>query len=293
MILLTNFGLSECVAVEFMTNHWIIDSYTAMADVNPDGSVSVEEYITYEFTKDFSGVLRRRIDTFTASSIDGISILEVVDIDEEDIAKSKLKQLESDSYEIIFDEEYDMVSGIDISFDQTDKKRTLVFRYTLYDLISIYSDMALLDWSFLDRGNSPSVRDISVNVCIPKSEDIESMQSFLQGPLYSQKLNKEKAVDFEASLLNGDEDLRLILLLPTSMVPEGRKKIDNEIAEKVLVEMQEYEREIELVRKEYERQQLTIKLLTYISGGLILAALVYLYIKYDRDPKQVLKNLYQ
>lgn len=81
-----------------------------------------------------------------------------------------------------------------------------------------------------------------------------------------------------------DENLRLVMLLPTSMVPEGRKIIENEIADKVLADMQEYEEMIGQAREAYERRQLTIKLLTIVTWILIAIAFVYIFIKYDKDP---------
>jgi len=285
VILITSLGISKSLANEDIPNSWDIHSYTATAQVNPDGSVSIEEYITYNFNKNFSGTIRKNIDAFAASLIDNLSVYYVVEADEEDIKKSKLEQIKSGSYELIYDEEYGIVNGIDVSLDPEEKQKTLVYKYTLYDLVGIYKDMALLDWSFINQGDGQCLGEVSITVHIPKGGDAELTQSFLQGVLYSQQFKDGNTIQFDASLMTGDEDLRLILLLPMSMIPEGRKMIENEITDKVLAAMQEYEEKIGQAREAYERRQLTIRLLSIVTWILIAIAFVYIFIKYDKDPK--------
>ncbi len=285
IVLISTLGVSQSLANEDISDSWKIHSYTSTAHVNSDGSVSIEEYITYKFNKNFSGTIRKNIDAFVASSIDNMSVYNVVETNEEDIKKSKLEQIESDSYEFIYDEEYGIVNAIDISIDTEEKQKTLVYKYTLYDLVGIYKDMALLDWSFISREDGLCLGEISISVHIPKGGDVELTQSFLQGVLYSQQFKDGNTVQYDASLMTGDEDLRLILLLPNSMVPEGRKIIENEIADEVLADMQEYEEKIGQARQAYERRQLTIWLSTIVACASIAIVFVFLFIKYDKDPK--------
>lgn len=290
VLLLSDFGLSISLAEEDTPNPWIIDSYTAIANINPDGSMDVEEFVTYEFSKGFTGTLKREIDTFAASGIDNIGIYDVMDLNEDDITKSKLEEIKSSSYKVLIDEEYDMVSGMDVSINTEDRQKTVVYKYTLYDLVGIYSDIALLDWSFLNKEDNPIIGDISIKIRIPKDSDMESVKSYLQGPLYTQHIKGESSVDIEASILDGGRDLKLLLLLPVSTITEGRKKIDNEIAEKVIGEMKTYENEIGIVREEYERRNLVKSLSIYIAAGLIVLSFIYIYLRYDKDPKTDIKK---
>lgn len=284
ILLITSLGISKSLANEDMPISLDIHAYTASAHVNPDGSVSIEEYITYNFNKNFSGTIRKNIDAFAASSIDNFSVYYVAEVDEEDIKKSKLEQIKSDTYKLIYDEEYGIVNGIEVSIDKEENQKTLVYKYTLYDLVGIYKDMALLDWSFINQEDGRCLGEISISVHIPKGGDVELTQSFLQGALYSQQFKEGNTVKYDASLMLEDGDLRLVMLLPTSMVPEGRKIIENEIADKVLADMQEYEEIIGQAREAYERRQLIIRLLSIVTWVLIAIAFVYIFIKYDKDP---------
>ena len=49
---------------------------------------------------------------------------------------------------------------------------------TLYDLVGIYKDMALLEWSFINKEDGPCLGDISISVHIPKGGDVELTQAF-------------------------------------------------------------------------------------------------------------------
>ena len=53
--------------------------------------------------------------------------------------------------------------------------------------------------------------------------------------------------------------------------------------------MEEYEKEIEAARKDYETRHLTIDLLTFITIGVIVVVGIYLYFRYDKDPKLATK----
>jgi hypothetical protein len=292
IIFISTLGVCESLASEDTPKSWDIHSYEAMIHVNTDGSVSVEEYVTYKFNKNYTGVVRKNIDAFAASAVENISIHHVSEVNEEDIKKSKLEQIKSDAYEVLYDQEYGFINGIDISVDAEEKQKTLVYKYTLYDLVGIYKDMALLEWSFINKEDGPCLGDISISVHIPKGGDVELTQAFLQGVLYSQQLQDNSVVQFDASLMTGEDDLRLLLLLPTSMVAEGRKIIDNEITEQVLADMQQYEEMIGQARQAYERRQLTVKLLTILSCVFIVGVLAFLFVKYDKDPKTGIKKTY-
>ena len=289
IIFISTLGVCESLASEDTPKSWDIHSYEAMIHVNTDGSVSVEEYVTYKFNKNYTGVVRKNIDAFAASAVENISIHHVSEVNEEDIKISKLEQIKSDAYEVLYDQEYGFINGIDISVDAEEKQKTLVYKYTLYDLVGIYKDMALLEWSFINKEDGP-VWETFLLVYIFPREGCRTNTSFLQGVLYSQQLQDNSVVQFDASLMTGEDDLRLLLLLPTSMVAEGRKIIDNEITEQVLADMQQYEEMIGQARQAYERRQLTVKLLTILSCVFIVGVLAFLFVKYDRNPKRVKKT---
>ncbi|NLN42167.1 MAG: DUF2207 domain-containing protein [Clostridiales bacterium] len=58
IVLISTLGVSQSLANEDISDSWKIHSYTSTAHVNSDGSVSIEEYITYKFNKNFSGTIR-------------------------------------------------------------------------------------------------------------------------------------------------------------------------------------------------------------------------------------------
>lgn len=282
---MSNLGLSICLGAEDKPNPWVIESYTAFADVKPDGSMVIEEYITYKFSKGFTGALKRHIDTFASSGVEDLSIFDLVEADNEDISKSKLEKIDPDSYEIILDKEYGMLEEIDIYLESGAKQRTLVYKYTLNDLVGLYKDMALLEWTFLNEDDSQSLDNIKINISVPKSSDMETIKPFLLGPLYSQQVNVDKTIiAFEGHRMIKDHDLEIVMLLPISVIPEGRKRIDNEITQSVLYYMEGYEKEIVVLRKEYESRQLVIKLLTYVTAGIIVISMIYLFLKHGKDP---------
>lgn len=285
ILLIMDFGLLTCLAEGEDADPWTVESYTAFADIGSDGSMDIEEYITYKFTKDFPGTLKRRMDTFATSGLDGLSIHSVDELDPEDIRNSKKETLQGDAYDVVYDTDYGLVNEIDITLDEEDRGKTLVFKYKLYDLVGLYKDMALLDWTFMDDVDSREIKDIFVSVNLPKGANPDTVYSTLLGPLYSQQLGEDNNISYEASLMDGGRSLRLTMLLPTSTIPGGRKMIDNEITKEVLSDMEEYESEIEATRKDYETRLLTIDLLTYITIGVIILVGVYLYFRYDRDPK--------
>lgn len=285
IILLSDFGLSVSLAEDDLDKVSSISSYVSIYDINIDGSMVVEEYITYKFAKDFPGVLERPINTSDASGVDDLGIYELAVIDEEDITKSELETIHPDSYELILDEEYGMIEGIEISLDNEEKEKTLVFKYKLNDFVGLYSDVALVNWSFIEEGDNKFIDNVSIDINFPKVEDVEAIESFIQGPLYSQQTRQDNTIHFDGTTISKGRNLRILLLFPTSLIPEGRKRIDNNITGEILKEMDVYETEMDLVRKDYETRQLIMKLLVYLTLGILVLAIIYIYIKYHRDPK--------
>ncbi|MGI5851393.1 MAG: DUF2207 domain-containing protein [Clostridiales bacterium] len=285
ILALMSFSTLACLAEGEEADPWFIESYAAFADIRPDGSMKIEEYISYRFAEDFPGTLKRRMDTFAASGLDELSIYSVEELDTEDIRKSKKEPIQEEDYIVNHDQDYGLVNGIDITLGEGDKSSILVFEYTLHDLVGIYKDMALLDWTFLDDVDSQGIEDIFISIDIPKGGSLDTIHSTLFGPLYNQEHKEGNTISYEARLMDQGRSLSLTVLMPISIIPDGRKTIENEITQNVLSGMEEYEKEIEAARKDYETRQLTIDLLTYITIGLIVAVGIYLYFRYDKDPK--------
>lgn len=284
-----NFSSLTCLAEGEEADPWVVESYAAFADIRPDGSMKIEEYIAYRFTEDFPGTLKRRMDTFAASRLDELSIYSVEELDMEDIRNSRKEAIQQEDYNVNYDIDYGLVNGIDITLGEEDKSRILVFEYTLHDLVGIYKDMALLDWTFMNDVDSQEIEDIFISINIPKGGSLDTIHSTLLGPLYSQELKDANTISYEARLMDQGRSLSITMLMPTSIIPDGRKTIDNEITQKVLSSMEEYEKEIEAARKDYETRHLTIDLLTFITIGVIVVVGIYLYFRYDKDPKLATK----
>ncbi|NLJ40735.1 MAG: DUF2207 domain-containing protein, partial [Clostridiales bacterium] len=234
IVFLTGLGAGKSLAQEEdMLNPWIIDGYDAVAYIDIDGSATIEEYITFKFTREFDGVLKRQLDTTGATSLDDFSVYKAVDIDHEDITKSELEEIKKDSYRLAADEEYGMVNGVDITLGVEAKEMTLLYKYKLNDLIGIYNDGALFNWTFIDDRDNPGEGDMSIKIVLPKGVNMGSVQSFLQGPLYIQETEDDNIITFDTNHIVEEQGLKLSLLLPASHISEGRKRIENNIAGKI------------------------------------------------------------
>jgi hypothetical protein len=242
-----------------------IEDCRIYAFVNADGSMDIEEYITYNISKKHEGPIKWLIDISRASKLDSLEVFTVSQMDEEDITDSILEPCKLvDQPTEDMDRVYTMKPGtypeetkeIDIYLSPNTDMKTIVMKYRLHDLVVIYRDTAALYWDCITKGHYSNIRNAEINVILPEGALKDDISCFAYGVWNA----KSEVLDGGAVYLTGerfksDESLEAVLVFPKSLVNQGRKLVDNDALNKILEEQLARMEELELSRQKKEQEQ--------------------------------------
>lgn len=268
-----------------------VDKYTIYAQIHGDGSMSVQEVLTYNFNGSFNGILRD-IDTSGASAIEEIQVFESSVVGPESLQDISLKEYipveEGNKGDdgVFTIEEQGGLQSLAIFSPSLSERKTFVITYVLRDVITRYEDIGELYWQFVPGNWDFDLENVTVHINVPKGADIEDLKIFGHGPLTgeSRRVDAENLI-FEAPVIRPGEFLEARLLFPATLVPD----IENIISKDALDEIMEEERGwAEEANLERERHARAYSITSGIIGLLLLLNIVifiYIYKNYDREHK--------
>ncbi len=273
-----------------------ISDYSAYVTIHSDGSVFFDEYITYRLNE--AEVLTQKpINMAGASEMLDLEVfyLDTASADIEDTESlisvpigSDTGEQDEGTYRLSTASEMDELYHITIPIIG-DKKQTAtyVYRYTLKDLIFMYKDTAAFFWQFVSIDSDITVDHIEATITTPEAEGHEDvLTGFQRGAIYGSKsLLSDNLFWVGADNMTTDEYLEVTILMPTALIPEGRKIIDNFARETIMNELTAWEDDADRIRLEDQFRFKSSWTLTALTGMLMLGAGIFLFLKMGRRTK--------
>jgi len=235
------------------------------AVVNPDGSMDVEEYITYDVPRSHEGPVVRHIDIAHSSSMENLEVFSVIPADTEGSGQPEL-----DPYEFVDEPDQNMskvyttkpgaspeeVQEVLIYLPAGGGEHTVVLKYRLNDLVSLYRDTAVLYWNPAAKGYGLDVRNMDMRIALPQGTKHDGVKPFVYGALEgSCEVLEDGTVGITAKKLGSKEFMEVTLVFPKDGVAQGRKVIDNDGLGRILEEQRLKAEEMELLRRQKEQEQ--------------------------------------
>lgn len=257
-----------------------VQEWRISAVVNPDGSMDVEEYITYDVSRSHEGPVVRYIDIAHSSSMKNLEVFSVTSVDTEGSHQPEL-----DPYEFVDKPDQSMskvyttrpgpspeeVQEVVIYLPSDAGKHTVALKYRLNDLVSLYRDTAVLYWNPIVKDYGLDVQNIDMRIVLPQGTKLDGVKPFVYGALEGSCLvSEDGSVNVTAKKLGSKEFMEVTLVFPKDGVAQGRKVIDNDGLGRILEEQRLKAEEMELLRRQKEQEQkLRLIVIAGATAGII------------------------
>ncbi len=298
--------------------YYDIYRYMIDVDIQPDGSAEIEEWITYNYTGQFNGVLR----DVDFSSTGGLENPQVYVEKNGSLVEWKLNSTDNldeesgpGTYNLVKE---DQIAHFKIYEPSSNENKTFVIKYTFRDAVTKYNDIAEFNRKMIDPTWTVALNNVEINFTLPEGAQREEIKVFGHGPLTGEsKILDERHVQFISYYQAPREMLETLVLFPTSLVPQSARLVaedalprimanekqsaeeanrQREEARQQVAEYEQRQRE-EALRRQMEAERIAalqpigniIGLLFFLSWFFVI---IYIYIKYDRELKHNFEGKY-
>lgn len=247
-------------------------------ELNPDGSMDIHEFLTYKVSSEYDGRIEKYINISRASEVIGLEVSLVSrDNPDEPIIDTEMLTLdyvESPidgqtgvySYEVL-EVGQNKFKVINVFLPAGKENVTIALRYTLSDVIYLYNDTSLLQWTFVPQAENDFTGKISIEIDLPQNNISAHINAFAHGAQNVDNIViNDSSVGISANGLRQGEFLEAFVLMPVNAVPNGRKIVDNYI----LSDMLEFEDHLDYLARQAELKQAQRKRSVTIAGLILL-----------------------
>ncbi|HHV95027.1 MAG TPA: DUF2207 domain-containing protein [Clostridiaceae bacterium] len=275
-----------------------ISGYNITITINTDGSADIEEYITYNFSGKFNGVLF----DLDLSGTKGISNSEVYILKQgQHVPVEKSDSEEPGTY--LYTKEGNMVH-FKVFEPSENEEKTFIYKYTLIDAVTKYSDIAEFNRKMIGTGWQVHIENILIKATLPDGATKDDIKVFAHGPLTgTSRIIDHRTVEFTVPLLPPETFVETRILFPTSLVPDSKNTIDKialpdilehegKLAEEANIAREKAREQLRLQEERERRLKTAGKVVFYILLPLWFMIIILLYIKYDKEYKRKFTGKY-
>ena len=281
MVLILVFTMNMVNAMD--DRSYRMDQFHVKAILNEDGSMDIEEIITYDFTGSFNGVFR----TLKTAGSDGIDNIEIM-INEHGYYVNANESLseKNNTYQKI--KEADGIRLKIFSKSQDEKKQFLI-KYRVQNVAVKYNDIAELYWKFMGSETDVTIKDFKVEIKLPHGVEMEDIKVFAHGPLSGNidKIDGENIV-LTVEKLNPHTFVEGRILFPTKLIEKSTKTVNKDALSNILIEEEKWVREANIKR---QKARILISI-SFIYAILEILLIIFIYFKYDKEYSTSFKGSY-
>ncbi|HSJ67403.1 MAG TPA: DUF2207 domain-containing protein [Anditalea sp.] len=258
-----------------------IEQVNIVAEIHPDGSMTVQETRAYNFNGKFTYAFRQ------FPHQEGIIITDYS-------VKSNGKFLPlSDKEElghfVILDKKN--YTEVGWSFEAKDEVREFTVTYTLENIIQRYEDAAVLYYKFIDK--QWKVNQENVNITIRYTgqyEELPASRHWLHGPAHAySEIGSDGEILIESHTVSKNDFLEIRALYPEHWFPEVFQ-VDDEVVEDIMSEEKQWadeanERRLAAIASDERFEQIYewAPIAIFSLYALMLALVIWIYKSYRRE----------
>ena len=254
------------------------DDMKIIANVNEDGSMQVNETIVWDIDGELNGVYRDILignSSNKGSSASDIKITNVT-VDGNNYTYSAMSASNGD--EGVYN-----VNGINngvrvkVFVPSSDEKRIMEISYTLFDVVTKYSDVAEVYWNFIGKGWENGISNVSIQINLPRESNI--LKIYGHGPLNgNSKILDQKSVLLTADQLRSKQAVDARVVFDTDIVPYAKKEVNKVALEKIVAD------EIVLADEANAKRESAKKLLYTFPAvcGVAIVLPIFIFVAYKR-----------
>ncbi len=169
------------------------------------------------------------------------------------------------------------------------EKVAFLVTYRLDRVVVLHQDVAELYWNFIMPNDYDDIKDVKVQINLPKSQDSDNFRFWAHGPLSGdiKALDSKDGVIAEIGYLENTELLDIRMTFDKDVIKDTSKvKMSNSLALKGILEVEERRADIaNQLRESLLKKYNLVKYGTLIIYGLLVITGIYVYFKYAKSPK--------
>lgn len=264
-----------------------IAGYSGEMVLGADGSLTVEEYVTWHVSG--SPVLTRRLDVSNATAVEDISVYRVAEADPADpraaqrvpLGRSDKPGADTYTYEIT-EEASGRYLELTLRPDMAGRYLTLVFSYRLTDCAYLYQDGAAYSFNPLWQAGEGTLGSFYMHCRV--GEDIEQGEGtpryYANGGITEQWTGP----DLYSSEVDLSTGLEVVAVLPASWVPQGRKAVKNNILPHLDAQQQIYRIQREELYAQRQKALARGRLTLWVAVGVMAGGMILIFLLYGIRP---------
>ncbi len=257
--------------------YYRIQSVVIQAQLNPDGSMDIQESRTYKFRGAFH---------WATYFLPKDKIGEIVDfsVGEERRPYAPSHTGTEGTYE--YEESPEQVQA-KWYFDARNEERTFIISYKILDVIKAYSDVAVLYYKFIGTGWDHTSQEVQVEISPPKSASKDEIKAWAHGPLWgSIDILNDGKIRANVQSLPAKTFWEVRAIYPTGLFPQIKNITSSEIVPQILTEEKHWADQANARREEWlKRKEVKENRKRYgfwIVLGLSALGVAYFFLLFNR-----------
>lgn len=232
-----------------------ITNWNVKCDIIEDGSIIINEYITFRFNGSFNGVYREIITNGTG----GIDNLEVIEKNAKgDVLFKKTSKGTNGQIGVYETNQADDNVNIKIYSPAKDGEKTFNIVYKVKNVCKKYNDIGELYYSFLGKENRTHIDGFNVNINFPYTFSKDKVKIFAHGPLNGVvKFINNNTINLNVSNVSENNLVAARIVFPKEYIKNSNNIINKDGYTEIIEEENHYINRIEedRVRKEESKRK--------------------------------------
>ena len=159
--------------------------------------------------------------------------------------------------------------------------------YTLKDLVLVHNDVAELYYNFIPSGFEETIRDVTVNVKLPRIDD--TLRVWAHGAIYGdvKKINNDNYSYLNATIgtIYPSEVLNVRMTFDKNIVNESTRITNKDALDEIISSETKLANEANELRKNAKKKDHIGHILFYLYIAFIVLYFIYIYKNYDKEYK--------
>ena len=207
--------------------YYRIQSVIIQAQLNPDGSMDIQEKRAYDFRGTFH---------WATYFLPKEKIGEIVDFSVGEERRPYLRSRAGTEGTYEYDESPEYVQA-KWYFDARNEERSFIISYRISDVVKLYTDAAVLYYKFIGTGWEKPSQEVQVEISPPASTSKDQVKAWAHGPLWGNiEILNDGKIRANVQSLPANTFWEVRAIYPPGFFPQIKNITSSEIVPQILTE---------------------------------------------------------
>lgn len=207
--------------------YYRIQSVMIQAQLNPDGSMDIQEKRTYDFRGTFH---------WATYFLPKERIGEIINFSIGEEGRNYLRSRAGTEGTYEYDESPEYVQA-KWYFDARNEERTFIISYRISDVVKLYTDVAVLYYKFIGTGWDHTSQEVQVEISPPAATSKDQIKTWAHGPLWGNiEILNDGKIRANVQSLPANTFWEVRAIYPLGLFPQIKNITSSEIVLQILTE---------------------------------------------------------